>query len=130
MTTAITRWSFRLLVCLVVTGCSSMPLLNSPATEEADLFARGLDQYLASGELSTLALVPEKYPQGEWRTRADGVIALAEKQQQQHVLLQKKEKQTNRCQAERDALVKDNQILEETLERLKQVLIDMELRGK
>lgn len=128
MKSIIPRWCLRLLVCLVITGCSSMPMLNTPAAEEKALFAQGLDQYLASGELATLTLLVEKYPQGEWSTRAKGLIELAKQQQQQHGQLQKKEQQLAHCRTEKNALAADNQTLEVTLDRLKQVLIDTELR--
>ena len=122
------RWFCGLLAGLVLTGCSSMPMQKMPTEEEKELFTQGLDQYLASGELTTLTQLAEKYPQGEWRPRAEGIIELAKQQQQQQARLQKTEQQLTRCRTEKEALGTDNQRLEVTLERLKQVLIDMELR--
>lgn len=128
MKIAVSRWCFRFLVCLVMTGCSGMPMLSNPVAEERELFAQGLDQYLASGELTTLKRLQEQYPQGQWQPRAEGLIERAEQQQQQLAQLQKREQRLGRCQAEKDALVADNRRLTGTLDRLKQVLIDMELR--
>ena len=140
MTTSMTRWFSLLLACLMLAGCS-LPLQDVPVTEEVvpeiieieetketELFARGLDQYIASGDLTTLKLLPQQYPQGEWRTKAEGIIDIAEQQRQQQVRLEKKEKSLDHCQKEKAFLAQDNKILEVTLERLKQVLIDMELR--
>jgi hypothetical protein len=127
------HWFCGLLAGLVLAGCSSMPMQKMPmqkmpAEQEMELFTQGLDQYLASGELTALIKLVEKYPKGEWRPRAEGLIELAKQQQQQHTKLQKKEQQFARCRTEKDTLVTDNQRLEVTLGRLKQVLIDMELR--
>ena len=127
MTTTKTRWFSTILVCLILTGCS-LPILNRPATEETKLFAQGLDQYIESRDLSSLKLLTQQYPQGEWRTRAEGIIDIAQQQQQQQNRLEKKNKELAHTQLEKKALFQDNKILEVTLERLKQVLIDMELR--
>jgi len=152
MTTIIARWCLLLLFCSVVSGCGIMPALHFPtaketehvavkeaellaekeavllATEEAKLFAKGLDQFLATGELTTLSLLPKTYPQGVWRPRAEGIIKMAKQQQRQDAQLQTKTQQLNRFKTEKNFLVNDNKMLEVTLERLKQVLIDMELR--
>jgi hypothetical protein len=98
-------------------------------TGEAELFAQGLDQYLATGELATLQLLSKQYPQGEWRARADGIIDMAKRQQQQQAQAQKNDQSLTKCQAEKRLLVEDNKSLEATLERLKQVLIDTELKA-
>ena len=144
MTKTITRWCLWLLFCLVVSGCSSMPAKHRPAaqdaeilaaketellvTEEPELFAQGLDEFLSSGELTSLRMLSKNYPKGVWLQRAEGVIAMAERQQQLNARLEKTAQQLTNCEKEKDFLVKDNKILETTLERLKQVLIDMELR--
>jgi len=152
MTRTITRWCLWLLCCSVVSGCSNLSeLLHMPAANEADLstqketeqFAQGLDQYLASGDLSTLRQLSKTYPQGAWRPRAEGLIKIAERQQEQEARLKenkvknilqnaaelkKKDQQLASCETEKAFLVKDNQMLEVTLERLKQVLIDVETR--
>jgi hypothetical protein len=154
MMTAITRWFSPLLVYLVLTGCS-LPVLSMPAREESELsaqvidqsiesrdletlntlereetelFANGLDQYIESRDLTILKLLPQQYPHGKWRTRAEGIINIAELQQQQQTQLEKTDKELAHSQREKEFLLQDNKILEVTLERLKQVLIDMELR--
>ena len=130
MTRTITLWCLWLLCCFVVSGCSSMSaILDAPAAKEAELFGHGLDQYLESGDLNTLNLLQKSYPQG---------IEMAKRQQEQEAQLKetkvktaelkKKDQQLSSCQSEKAFLVKDNQMLEVTLERLKQVLIDVETR--
>ncbi len=161
MMTAITRWFSPLLVYLVLTGCSlpvlsmsareeselsaqeidqsiesrDLETLNTSEREETELFANGLDQYIESRDLTILKLLPQQYPQGKWRTRAEGIINIAEQhqqqqqqQQQQQTQLEKTDKELVHSQREKEFLFQDNIILEVTLERLKQVLIDMELR--
>lgn len=126
MTAVIIRWFSPLLICLVLTGCS-LPLQNLSSTEEIEYFARGLDQYIASGDLTILKRLPQQYPQGEWRTKAEGLVGKAEQHQAR---LKEKEKELEQAQKEQATLVKKNQELEGTLEQLKQVLIDMELKTK
>lgn len=155
------------LICLVSAGCSlpmlDMPMLNSQKSEETKLFAQGLDQYIKTHDLTILKRLPEEYPQGEWRTRAEGIVDIAERQiaqqkylemqneelikiqkqqekkneelskvqkqkEQQQARLEKKDEELAQTQQEKEVLFQDNKILEVTLERLKQVLIDMELR--
>jgi hypothetical protein len=126
MTTVIIRWFSPLLICLVLTGCS-LPLLNLSSTEETEYFAHGLDQYIASGDLTILKRLPQQYPQGEWQAKAEGLVGKAEQHQAR---LKEKEKELEQAQKEQATLVKKNQELEVTLEQLKQVLIDMELKTK
>jgi hypothetical protein len=150
-TAVIIRWFSPLLICLVLTGCS-LPLQNLSSTEETEYFAHGLDQYIASGDLTILKRLPQQYPQGEWRTKAEGLVGKAEglvgKAEKNQARLKEKEKELEQAQKEqatlgqnnqareatlkqeKAALVKKNQELEETLEQLKQVLIDMELKTK
>ena len=143
MTTVMIRWFSPLLVCLVLAGCI-LPTPEPSTTEEAEFFAQGMDQYIKSGDLATLKVLPQLYPQGEWRARAETVINTAEtisdaaEQQQllqdQQAKLQaqqeKNSKELAQCRQGKEFLFQDNKILEVTLERLKQVLIDMELRAE
>ncbi len=169
MTTTKIRWFSLLLACLMLAGCNlpmpGTPIPDKQESEETKLFAQGLDQYIKSRDLATLKLLPLQYPQGEWRTRAEGIIDIAEQQmaqqkylemqneelikiqkqqekkneelakiqkqhEQQQVRLEKKDEELAHTQQEKEVLFQDNKILEVTLERLKQVLIDMELRAE
>jgi hypothetical protein len=128
MTTAIPRGSFWFLICLIVSGCSNVPSPQTIATDDSDLFAQGLDQYLDTGKLDDLSLFVAKDPQGAWQTRAQGIIDMAALQRQQQANLQQKNQDLTRCRGDKGVLLEDNHALEEKLKRLKQVLIDMELR--
>lgn len=127
MTMAKTFWLTSLLACLMLTSCAPT-FLTTPEADEARLFEQGLDQYILSGDLSTLKLLARQYPQGEWRSRAEHIIGADEQLRQQQALLKAKEEELVDSQKEKDALAQEVLILEKTLERLKQVLIDMELR--
>jgi flagellar motor protein MotB len=150
MTIAMVRWFSPLLVCLVLAGCN-MPMPDPSTTEEAEFFAQGMDQYIKSGELATLKVLPQLYPHGEWRARAETIINASEmindaeeqqrqlqnqqkKLQNQQKKLQDQQEKVNKelaqCRQGKEFLFQDRKILEVTLERLKQVLIDMELRAK
>ncbi|WP_020677537.1 hypothetical protein [Geopsychrobacter electrodiphilus] len=142
MTSVVARWCIVSLTFLLLAGCS-LPALNMPGTQETELFAQGLDQLLASGDLTTLNQLLQQYPQGEWQTKAAGLITMVKKQkqlqEQQQALLEKQEQKLaslkdNKalavCQQQKDALAQDNQVLEKTLKRLKEVLIDTELQAK
>ena len=169
------RWFTPLLVFLVLAGCNNLRMLKMvkvPTSDETELFAQGLDQYIESRDLTTLKLLPQQYPQGEWRTSAEGIIGIAEQteffaqgldlyiesrdlrilkllplqypqgewrmsaegiigiaeqKQQQQDQLEKKTRELTHSQQEKEFLFKDNKILEVTLERLKQVMFDIEL---
>jgi hypothetical protein len=142
MTFSILRWFTFGLISLILSGCP-LPSLFQPKTPETaletKLFARGLEEYLTTGDLTTLILLPQEYPQGAWRTKAEGIIELADKHQkrqrqleqaEQNLLLCKDEKDLALCRKEKEALTQDNQLLESTLKRLKEVLIDTELHAK
>jgi hypothetical protein len=131
-------WFPGLLLCVLLSGCSRPPALERASTGEAELFANGLDHYIESGDLQTLKRLPQEYPYGEWRPRAESLIALVEQQKELQAQWEEKEKMRQapaedkalaQCQHEMDLLTQKNQMLEETLERLKQLLIDMELRS-
>jgi len=133
MMTVMIRRVTPLLVCLVLVSCNSLPMLKMKGmytSDETLLFAQGLDQYIESRDLTTLKLMPLQYPQGEWRTRAEGIIAIAEQQQQQQDRLKKNTRELAHSQQKIGFLFEDKKILEVTLERLKQVLIDMESRAE
>ena len=104
MTAVIIRWFSPLLICLVLTGCS-LPLQNLSSTEEIEYFARGLDQYIASGDLTILKRLPQQYPQGEWRTKAEGLVGKAEQHQAQ---LKEQEKELEQAQKSRPPSSKKN----------------------
>jgi len=153
MTSTITRWFILLLIFTPLIGCT-LPALNMPVAKETQLFGQGLDQYLTSGDLTTLQQLLLQYPHGEWRTRVEGLIDLDLKQQRQQEQQQQKQQQTISeqqtlleqqkqeivklqsndelaiCLKKKEALAQDNLLLEKTLNQLKGVLIDTELQAK
>jgi len=136
------HWALMLLAGLVLTGCS-LPILNMSATGETQFFADSMDQLIESGDLSSMKRLPELYPQGQWRARTEYIIDLAETNtkmsetssellkstKKMEAQLAQKDKEFAACQLETDHVRKDNEMLEATLVRLKELLIDMEQRS-
>ncbi len=133
MTPARICWSCLLLALLMLSGCS-LPRVSKPLAEEANLFRQGLHQYIASGDLTSLKQLPQQYPQGAWSNEAELFIKMALQQAQQkkqEQALREKEKQPlASCRQKQAALVQDNKKLKATLNQLKEVLIDTELKAK
>jgi small-conductance mechanosensitive channel len=148
----------RLIPFLLIAGCS-LPAINLPVTGEAKLFAEGLDYYITTNDTTTLEQLPLLYPEGNWRNRAESILDMAEAlhqhkslELQQKTLLEMKDQEIKNCLAyksitgnqdeiktseelgrcveEKNALMQDNKMLEATLNQLKEVLIDTELKAK
>jgi outer membrane biogenesis lipoprotein LolB len=140
MTIAVTRRLTTLsLVIFLLTGCSNLSIFDpSPEAIEAERFAQGVDQYRASGDLTTLQQISEQSPRPEWRARAETVISMDTKQKELQKQLQQQSQKHSKeseellaqCQLEKSHLIQENQILEKTLSQLKDLLIDTEQRAE
>lgn len=143
MTTS-NRWLFFLLVSVVLAGCQGLHLQQKGSLTEAESFAKGLDQYIESGDLQPLKMLPKEYPDGAWGPRAELVVRLAEQQEQlvadkkktigvkeaeQKQQALQKDQELTRCDSELAALKESNQELTKTIDQLKKLLIDMESRS-
>ena len=133
-----------LLLGAMLAGCQNLPVLQKPSMTAAESFARGLDEYLATGDLQLLQRLPQDYPDSAWAPRAESVARLAGQQQQcaagaERIAGEKaggkqqqalhKDQELAGCHNEMTALKQNNQELEETIARLKKLLIDMESRS-
>jgi hypothetical protein len=144
MTSSLNRWFSVLLVSVILAGCQGLPFVQKTTLTETESFAKGVDQYIETGDLQTLKLLPQEYPDGEWGPRADWVIKLAEQQekcaadneertamregeQKQQAFL--KDQELVLCNQEMVVLRQNNQDLQETIDQLKKLLIDMESRS-
>jgi hypothetical protein len=143
MTTS-NRWLSVLLVSVVLAGCQSPHLQQKASLTETESFARGLDQYIETGDLQSLKMLAKDYPDGAWGPRAVLVVRLAEQQEQlvadkektiglqeagQKKQVLKKDQELARCDNEMAALRQNNQDLTKTIDQLKKLLIDMESRS-
>ena len=143
MTTS-NRWLFFLLVSVVLAGCQGLHLQQKGSLTEAESFAKGLDQYIETGDLQPLKMLPKEYPDGAWGPRAELVVRLAEQQEQlvadkkktigvkeagQKQQALQKDQELTRCDNEVAALRESNQELTKTIDQLKKLLIDMESRS-
>jgi len=136
-------WAILVLTGLVLNGCS-LPIMNMTQSGESKFFADSMDQMIESGDPGSMKRLPKLYPEGEWRPRAEYIIDLAETNAQMsesstdlltlhkkmEVQLAQKDKDLAACQLETDHIRQDNEMLEATLVRLKELLIDMEQRSK
>jgi phenylalanyl-tRNA synthetase alpha subunit len=144
------------LILLSLAGCTlptPSQVRDMPVNSASDRFAEGMDQYLATGDLSFLRNAAEKDVGGEWGRRAETVIQLDEqvaelnrkiallsrqvkdlnddidsltgKLEKQQAQLQNKEKQLTQSIETKELLSRDNQILEVTLERLRRALVEV-----
>ena len=129
MMTAEIRTGAMILLIFALAGCGA-PMFNLPTPAERKLFAQGLDQYGQTGDIRILETLPQEYPEGEWSRRAEIVMQLIEEQRRQTAALAREQKSLADCQKEKAYLASDNQMLESTLEQLKQLLIDMEMRAE
>ncbi len=129
MTSATIRAFLFLLIFLVMTGCT-LPAMSLSDTRESKLFAEGLDRYITTSDPTTLEQLPLLYPQGEWRTRAESILDMADQKSQRRSLLDLKNKELANCQEEKKGLIQENKMLEATLNQLKEVLIDTELKAQ
>jgi len=143
MTTS-NRWLCFLLASIVLAGCQGLHLQQKGSLTEAESFAKGLDQYIETGDLQPLKMLPKEYPDGAWGPRAELVVRLAEQQEQLVADKQKtigvkeagqkqqalqKDQELTRCDSELAALKESNQELTKTIDQLKKLLIDMESRS-
>ncbi len=129
MTSATIHALFIPLFFLMLTGCT-LPAMSFSENKESKLFADGLDRYITNSDPTTLEQLPLLYPQGEWRVRAETILDLADQKLQHQALLDSNKKELAKCQDEKKALDQDNKMLEGTLNQLKEVLIDTELKAK
>jgi len=133
MSPSLNRCFVVFLVSVMLTGCQGMFVQQKSSLTETELFAKGLDQYIETGDLQTLQRLPQEYPDGAWSSRAALVVKLAEQQEKRAADKEKmtgmKAEELARCDNEIAVLRKHNQDLEETIARLKKLLIEMELRS-
>jgi hypothetical protein len=131
-------------VSVVLAGCQGLHLQQKGSLTEAESFAKGLDQYIETGDLQPLKMLPKEYPDGAWGPRAELVVRLAEQQEQLVADKQKtigvkeagqkqqalqKDQELTRCDSEVAALKESNQELTKTIDQLKKLLVDMESRS-
>jgi hypothetical protein len=131
-------------VSVVLAGCQGLHLQQKGSLTEAESFAKGLDQYIETGDLQPLKMLPKEYPDGAWGPRAELVVRLAEQQEQlvadkkktigvqeagQKQAALQKDQELTRCDNELAALKESNQELTKTIDQLKKLLIDMESRS-
>lgn len=121
------RWLL-LLFCLLAAGClgPGWPL-QTPAEV---LFHRGAEELAAGKEPQSLTTLIRRYPESPWTQRALSLSRLADEQKRLGDQLRSLEAEVSRSR--REGKQKDEELarLRQDLERLKQLVIEMEKRAK
>lgn len=126
MSRANLRGAVVLLAVLLLCGCSGLQQLNIPVTGDARAFTQGFDRYMTHGDPAALKALPE----GEWQARANQLITLGTEQKQRQAELSKLRQQLKTREQEIEFQKQEIKRLETTLNQLKEVLIDSELKPK
>lgn len=125
------RWPFLLLLTLLCGGCAWGGARVAPPKPGAQaLFARGLDQMLAGKQADDFARLELKFPQSPWAARARSLAALSARIQEQNRSLRELQKEKDRCSEENARLAKEAAQLGNDLKKLKNLLIENELRNQ
>lgn len=111
-----------LMLAILLSGCA-IPLL--PDIQQPQQFGVALDQYLTQSDLTALETLAAQQPASVWSQRAN---ALAYQLKQQRLQLSKEQQRFDQTQQQHKLCQQENTDLKETMEQLKQLLIEMELR--
>ncbi len=132
----------RLFLCLsllfLLTACTggSLPVWLTPADQQ--LFVQGMDEIDAKGEVpDAFATLQQRYPDSPWTAKAQAVQGLSETIRQQQQALKRlkgsqaaSRKQNQKLQRQIESLESDLEALEIERTKLRQLLIDLEQRGR
>ncbi len=132
----------RLFLCLsllfLFTGCTGagMPVWLTPADQQ--LFVQGMDEFAVKGELpDDFAVLQQRYPDSPWAAKAQAIQALLETIQKQQKIIKGLKGSQTASSKQNQILLQQIETLEtdlETLEvertKLRQLLIDLEQRGR
>lgn len=119
-----------LLLFLFCAGCALMPTPGGTPSETGpqaqQLFLKGLDELTATGTSPSFAVLRRQYPHSPWTTRADEVASLCAKPADR---LKRLKGELQQCSRDKTHLNEQIKHLKEDLDKLKQILIEMEMRA-
>ena len=125
------RWPSLLLVALLCGGCTlSDARVSRPPVGAQALFVKGLEQVLAGQKASAFVLLEQKFPASPWSERARSLAALTLKMREQDQTLRELQAEKDRCSEENARLAKEAAQLGSDLKKLKNLLIENELRSQ
>lgn len=125
----------RLLCCLCLAllagGCVSRPMSGFFTPRDQQLFVQGMDDLSARGHPSpAFATLQQDWPESPWTRKSLEIAEMMETiQTQQKTIDQLRRDQSNRVRLQ-NALQAKVKTLENEREKLRQLLIDLETRGR
>lgn len=120
-----------LLLTLVGCGCApSGALKASPPPVEQQLFSAGLDEISQTSTPEAFERLRQDYPQSPWTARAIQIQRLINDRDKQSRLAARQKQDLTRMQLQIEQLEQDKSLLQGDLAKLKQLLIDNELRSR
>lgn len=124
------RKTFCLCLFLMLCGCTPrFTTLLMPRDQQ--LFASGMKEVAARKSLpADLVILQETYPDSPWSAGAETVDSLLKTIQSQQEVIKKLQRGETSCRKENQELQQKKEQLEKDLEKFKQLLIDLEKRGR
>ncbi len=114
-----------IIVFLLATGCAGHFPLGLGGSEEA-LFKEGAEEIASNNPPKSLERLKEKYPESPWAERAKTLGELWEVREK----LLREQNKLGKCNEKSRALDKEIRELRADIDRLKRLMIEMELRSK
>lgn len=127
---------FSLFILLSACTVSSTPMWLTPADQQ--LFVLGMDEFSAkNGKPDAFVRLQQRYPDSPWSAQSQTIQGLLETIQKQQKTIQRlkrsqtaRSKQNQKLQQQIEALETDLETLELERTKLRQLLIDLEQRGR
>lgn len=125
----------RLFVCLgliaLLCGCAISPIETYFTPADEQLFVRGMAEINLQGEApAAFAILRERYPESPWADRARQIDTLLENLRTQRKTIDRLTLERNAGRRESTRLQEKIDALESDREKLRQLLIDLEGRGR
>lgn len=122
-----------LVLLLTLFGCGCAPnrsLSFSPPSVEQQLFNAGLEEIPQTSTPEAFERLRQDYPQSPWTARAIQIQRLINDRDKQSKLANRQKRDLTRMQLQIEQLEQDKTLLQGDLAKLKQLLIDNELRTR
>jgi outer membrane protein assembly factor BamD (BamD/ComL family) len=123
---------FALFLTLLGSGCAGPPRLVSlwPPPVDQQLFATGLDQLAQTSTPEAFERLRQQHPQSLWTERAIQIQRLVNERDKQTRQATRQRQELARLQLQTEQLERDKSLLQNDIAKLKQLLIDNELRTR
>lgn len=121
-----------LILTLPVSGCAPPPRLAAlwPPAVDQQLFTSGLDQLAQTSTPESFERLRQEHPQSLWTERAIQIQRLVNERDKQTRQAKAQRQELARLQLQTEQLERDKSLLQGDIAKLKQLLIDNELRTR